>query len=141
MTGKRRTQLITLRMWMAVGAMIALSPSIKSTIQLSRSAMINSESMVIEETSGSDAKVSRHPDLEVNERCEVGDLIVSAGIGALTSGASGVGFSDLSFRLNTNLGLVPVEVWLVCSFSRACSHDFSCLSVTHIINDHVKVIE
>ena len=72
--------------------------------------MVNSESMGIE-VSGSDAKVSKHPDLEVNEGCEAGDLlIISGGVGVLTSGASGVGFSDLSFRLNANFGLTPAEV-------------------------------
>jgi len=111
MTGKRRTQLVTLRMWMAVGAIVALSLSIKSTIQLSRLAMINSESMGTEEASRSDAKVSKHPDLEDSEKCEVGDLLnVSAGTGVLTSGVSDVGFSDFSFRLNANFGLMPVEV-------------------------------
>jgi len=110
MTGKRRTQLVTSRMWTAVGAMAGLSDSIKSTIQLSRLAMISSESMGIEEVSGSDVKVSKHPDLEVSERCEAGDLlIISAGMGALTSGASGMGFSGLSFRLNANFGLIPAE--------------------------------
>lgn len=104
--------------------------------------MTNSESMGIEEASGSDVKVSKHPDLEVNERCEVDDLlIVCARMGCLASDASGVGFSDLSLRLNANFGLVPVEVWLVCSFSRACSHDFSCFSARQIVNDHVKGIE
>jgi len=102
--------------------------------------MINSESMGTEEASRSDANVSKHPDLEDNERCGVGDLlIVSAGTGVLTS--SEAGFSDFSFRLNANFCLVPVEVWFVCSFSNACSHDFSCLNPRHIINDHVKGIE
>ena len=68
-------------------------------------------------------------------------LIVSAGIGVLTSGASGVGVLDFSFRLNANFGLIPVEVWFVCSFSKACSHDFSCLNARHIINDHAKGIK
>jgi len=91
--------------------MVAPLLSIKSTIQLSRLAMINSESMGIEEISGSDVNVSRHPDLWVNESCEVGDpLIVSAGMDVLTSGASGAGFSGLSFLLNANFGLAPVEV-------------------------------
>ena len=72
--------------------------------------MISSESKGIEEVSGSDAKVSKHPDLEVNERCEAGDLLViSAGISVLTSGVSGAGFSDLSLRLNANFGLIPAE--------------------------------
>lgn len=91
--------------------MTGLSLCTKSTIQLSRLAMISSESMGIEETSGSDAKVSKHPDFEVNERCGAGDpLIISAGIGASTSGASGADLSDLSFRLNANFGLIPAEV-------------------------------
>lgn len=142
MTGKRRTQLVTSRMWTAVGAMAVLSLSAKSTIQLSRLAMIKSESVGIEETPGSDTKVSKHPDLEVKERYEVGDLsIVSAGIGTLSSGTWCVGFSDLSFRLKANFGLVPVEAWFVCSFSKACSHDLSCLNAGYIINDHVKGIE
>ena len=89
--------------------------------------MISSESMGMEGVSGSDAKVSKHADLEANERCEVGDLlIVSVEIGGLTCGTSDVGFLDSPFRLNANFGLVPAEVWFVCSFSKACSHDFSC---------------
>ena len=128
MTGKRRMQSATFAMWTAAGAVV-LSLSNMSTIQRSRLEMINSESMGIEGTSGSDAKVSKHPDLEVSERCEVGDLlIVSAEIGGSTSGASGAGFLDPPFRLNANFGLVPAEVWFVCSFSKACSHDFSCLN-------------
>ena len=96
---------------MADGLMVALSLSIKSTMQLSRLAMINSESMGTEEASENDAEVSKHLDSEVNERYEVGDLLVaSAGIGALTSGASGVAFPDF-FRLNANFGLAPAEVW------------------------------
>ena len=139
MIGRRRTQLATSRMWTAVRAMAVLSLSAKSTIQLSRLAMIKSESIGVDETPGSDAKVSKHPDLEVKERYEVGDLsIVSAGIGALSSGTWCVGFSDLSFRLKANFCLVPVEAWFVCSFSKACSHDFSCLNVRYIVNDHVK---
>ena len=127
MTGKKRAQSVTSRMWTAVGALVGLSLSIKSTIQLSRLVMINSESMGREEASGSDVKVSEHPDLEVSKRCEVGDLlIVSAEIGDSTSGVSGAGFLDPPFRLNANFGLVPAEVWFVCSFSKACSHDFSC---------------
>ena len=142
MTGKKRAQSVTLRMWTAVGAMVGLSLSIKSTIQLSRLVMINSESMGREDASGSDVKVSEHPDLEVSKRCEVGDLlIVSVGRGALTSGASGVVFSAFSFRLNANFGFVPVEVWLVCSFSKACSHDLSCWSDGCIINGLAKGIE
>jgi hypothetical protein len=91
--------------------MAGVSLSIRSTIQLSRLAMINSESMGIEQVSGSDAKVSKHPDLEVKERCELGDLlIISAGIGVLASGGSGMDLSDLSFRLNANFGLMPAEV-------------------------------
>ena len=126
MTGKSRTQLATFAMWTAAGV-IVLSLSNKSTTQLSRLVMISSESMGIEGASGSDAKVSKHPDLEVSERCEVGDLlIVSAEIGDSTSGVSGAGFLDPPFRLNANFGLVPAEVWFVCSFSKACSHDFSC---------------
>lgn len=62
MTGKRRTQLDTLLMWTAVGATAVLLLSIKSTIQLSRLAIINSESMGIGEP-GSDVEVSKHPDL------------------------------------------------------------------------------
>ena len=109
-TGKSRTQLATFAMWTAAGAIVLLLSN-KSTTQLSRLAMISSESMGIEGASGSDAKVSKHPDLEVNERCEVGDLlIVSAEIGGSTSGASGAGFLDPPFRLNTNFGLVPAEV-------------------------------
>jgi len=124
--GKSRTQLATFAMWTAAGA-VGLSVSNKSTIQVSRLAMINSESMGMEGASGSDAKVSKHPDLEASERCGAGDLlIVSAEIGGSTSGAPGVGFLDPSFRLNANFGLVPAEVWFVCSFSKACSHDFSC---------------
>jgi len=130
-TGKSRTQLATFPMWTAAGT-TALSFSNKSTTQLSRLAMINSESMGIEEVSGSDANVSRHPDLEVNERWGVSDLlIVSAEMGGLTSGASGVGFLGSPFRLNANFGLVPAEVWFVCSFSKACSHDLSCLNTRH----------
>ena len=129
MTGKRRTQLVRLPMWTAVGARAVLSLSIKSTMQLLRLVMINSESMGIEEAPGSDVKVSKHPDLEVSERCEAGNLlIVSAGMDALTSGGSDVGALDFSFRLNANFGLVPVEDWFVWSFPKACSHDFSCLT-------------
>ena len=65
-------------------------------------------------------------------------LIISAGIGASTFGASDWGVSDLSLRLNENFGLEPVEFWFVCSFSRTRSHDFSCLNSGHSINDHVK---
>lgn len=116
-------------MWAAVGAMVVLSLSIKSTTQLLRLVMINSESMGIEEAPGSDVKVSKHPDLEASERCEVGNLLIaSAGIGVVTSGASGVGALSFSFRLNANFGLVPAEDWFVCSFSKACSHDFSCFN-------------
>jgi len=131
MTGKSRTQFATFWMWTAAGA-IVLSLCNKSTTQLSRLAMINSESMGIEGVFGSDAKVSKQPDLEANERCEVGDLlIVSVEIGGLTCGGSGVGFLDSPFRLNANFGFVPVEVWFACSFSKACSHDFSCLNARH----------
>ena len=104
--------------------------------------MIKSESMGLGGASGSDAKVSKHPDLEVNEGCEAGNLlIVSAGMGTSSSGASGGGFSGLSFRLNANFGLAPAEDWFVCSFSRACSHDFSCCNAKRVINDHVNGIE
>src|ERR1700753_2608843 len=103
--GRRRTQFVMSRTWTAVGIMVALLPSIKSTIQWSRLVMINSESMGIEEASRSDVRVSKHPDLEVNERCEVGDLlVVSAGTDASTCGGSDGGFSDLSLRLNEKLG-------------------------------------
>jgi hypothetical protein len=113
-----------------------LLSSIKSTIQSSRPVMINSESMGMEEASGNDARVSKHPDLEANMRFELDDLlIVSAGICASTSGRSDRRFSGLSLRLNANFGFVPVEVWFICSFSKVCSHDFNCLNAGHIIND------
>ena len=113
-TGKRRTELVTLRMWTDVGAMGELSLSTMSTIQLSRSAMTKSEPMRIGETSRSDVNVSKHPDLEVKERCESGDLLaVTVGTGGLSSSASCAGFSGFSgfsLRLKANFGLVPVEV-------------------------------
>lgn len=103
--------------------------------------MINSESMGVEEASGNDVRVSKHPDLEANKRCELDDLlIVSVSIGASISGTSGGGFSDLALRLNANFGLAPVEVWFICSFSRACSHAFSCLNPPYCINYRVKGI-
>ena len=111
--------------------MILSFPS-KSTIQLSRLAMTKSESMGIGEASGNDVKVSKHSDLEVKERCGVDDLLIVSGeIGSLTSGASGTAFLGSPFRLNANFGLVPVEVWFVCSFSKACSHDRNCLNTMH----------
>ena len=117
------------RMWTAVGFMVALPLSIKSTIQLSRLVMINSESMGIEEEPGSDMRVSKDPDLEVKERCELSDaFVVTAGMSVSTSGKPNGGFSGLSLRLKVNFGFVPVEVWLVCSFSKVRSHDFSCLN-------------
>ena len=104
--------------------------------------MIKSESIGLEEVSGNDAKVSKHPDWEVNEGCEAGNLlIVSAGTGTFSSGASGVGFSGLSFRLNANFGLAPAEDWTVCSFSRPCSHDFSCCNAKCVISHDVNGIE
>jgi hypothetical protein len=104
--------------------------------------MINSESMKVEEESGSGMGVGKHPDFEVNERCEVGGLlIVSAGIGVSTSVTSDGGFSDLSLRLKANFGFAPAEAWFVWSFSRACSHDFSCLNAGHNISDHLNGIE
>jgi len=84
-------------------------------------------------------KVSKHPDFEVNEKCEVGDLlIVSPGDRYLDLGPFDGCFSGLSLCLNANFGLVPGEVWFVCSFSKTRSHDFSCLNAK--INDHVKGI-
>ena len=122
--------------------MASLLLSIKSTIQLSISVMISSESMVVEEGSRNDVRVSKHADLEANKRCEVGDLlIVSTRIGGSTSGMLDGDFSGLSLRLNANFGFVPVEPWFVCSFSKALSHDFSCFNPGHGINDHVKGIE
>lgn len=78
--------------------------------------------MGVEEASGSDVRVSKHPDFEANEKCEVGDLlIVSTGICGWTSGMSDEGFSGLSLRLNANFGFIRVEAWF-----KVCSHDFSC---------------
>lgn len=122
---------------MAVRVTVLLST--KSTIQLSRSVMINSESMGIEEASRSDVRVSKHLDLDVNERWGVANsLVVPVGGGGPTAGVIDGGSSDLSLRLNVNFGFVPVDVWFICSFSKARSHDLSCLNTGRNVNDHVR---